>query len=97
MTAFDVVHDRLDVAVGMLSKAHTAYRKYLKTKPLHQIYRVGDDPKGVALIDAEHSALLKVIAAFHYAEQVSASDYRNESSLAFEKRERRKSCYTLRN
>ena len=88
MTAFDVVHDRLDLAVSTLSKAHVACCKHYNAKPLRQIHVFGDDPKGEALWQAEHDALLKVVAAFHYAEQVGSSAYSGESSLDFEERER---------
>jgi Mg-chelatase subunit ChlI len=88
MTAFDTVHDRLDAAVDALVSARVAYREHHKTQPIRRIHRMGDDPTGDAILTAEYSALLKVVAAFHYAEQVSASEYSGESTLAFEKRER---------
>lgn len=89
MTAFDVVHDRLDGAVSALADAHIAHREHSKAKPLRQVYRFGDDPVGEALINAEQHALVRVVAAYHYAEQVSARDFSGESTLDFLERERR--------
>ena len=88
MTAFDTVHDRLDTAIDALVSARIAYREHHKTQPIRRIHRMGDDPTGDALLNAEYNALLKVVAAFHYAEQVSGSEYSGESSVAFETRER---------
>lgn len=89
MTAFDVVHNRLFMAVDALADARVAYREHHKAQPIRQTYKMGDDPKGEALINADHAALLNVIAAFHYAEQVSSAAYNSEDSLSFLERERK--------
>jgi hypothetical protein len=89
MTAFDVVHDRLDFAIGRLVEARIASDAHHKKQPLRQIHKFGDDPKGEALYADEQDALVRLVAAFHYAEQVGSGGYDGESSLDFERRERR--------
>ena len=73
MSAFDTVADRLGAAVDMLVDARLACRKYRDEHPFNPTHL---ETKFVRLLDAEHAALVKVVAAYHYAAQVSASEYR---------------------
>ncbi len=82
MSAFDTVADRLGAAVDVLVDARLACRKYRD----EHLFNPGK--RYDRLLDTEHAALVKVVAAYHYAEQVSASEYNGESTLAFEQRER---------